>query len=72
MDGCQDNPCTGGTNCTDLTPEEHVVSGVSFNCSECPTGTEDDDGICLREYHLMEYIGECMCIRIIKINNINV
>ncbi|KAI0208521.1 hypothetical protein LSAT2_006799 [Lamellibrachia satsuma] len=47
MDGCQDNPCTGGTNCTDLTPEEQVVSGVSFNCSECPTGTEDDDGICL-------------------------
>lgn len=48
MDGCQDNPCTGGTNCTDFTPDEQVVSGLSFNCSECPAGTEDDDGICLR------------------------
>ncbi|KAI0233186.1 Mucin-like protein [Lamellibrachia satsuma] len=47
LDGCQDNPCTEGTNCTDVTPAEQVASGKSYNCSACPEGTEDDEGICL-------------------------
>ena len=50
FDGCQDNPCTEGTNCTDLSPSEHIVSGKTFNCSECPPGTEDNEGICLRKH----------------------
>ena len=50
LDGCQDNPCTAGTNCSDVTPEEQVIHGKSYNCSECPAGTEDNEGICLREY----------------------
>ncbi|KAK2175052.1 hypothetical protein NP493_751g01001 [Ridgeia piscesae] len=47
LDGCQDNPCTAGTNCSDVTPEEQVIHGKSYNCSECPAGTEDNEGICL-------------------------
>ncbi|KAI0237078.1 Mucin-like protein [Lamellibrachia satsuma] len=47
LDGCQDNPCTAGTKCTDLTPSEHVFIRKSHYCSECPPGTEDNDGICL-------------------------
>ncbi|KAI0235226.1 Mucin-like protein, partial [Lamellibrachia satsuma] len=47
LDGCQDNPCTEGTNCTDLTPAEQVTSGKSYNCSDCPEGTEDNEGTCL-------------------------
>ncbi|KAK2160812.1 hypothetical protein NP493_1626g00009 [Ridgeia piscesae] len=47
LDGCQDNPCTEGTNCTDVTPEEQVSTGKSFNCSECPSGTEENEGLCL-------------------------
>ena len=50
LDGCQDNPCTEGTNCTDLTPAEQVTSGKSYNCSDCPEGTEDNEGTCLRGY----------------------
>ncbi|KAK2181411.1 hypothetical protein NP493_400g02031 [Ridgeia piscesae] len=46
-DGCQDNPCTEGTNCTDVSPSEHIASGKAFNCSECPPGTEESEGICL-------------------------
>ncbi|KAK2163998.1 hypothetical protein NP493_1438g00002 [Ridgeia piscesae] len=49
FDGCQDNPCTEGTNCTDVSPSEHIASGKAFNCSECPPGTEESAGICLRE-----------------------
>ncbi|KAK2181108.1 hypothetical protein NP493_410g01020 [Ridgeia piscesae] len=59
LDGCQDNPCTGGTNCTDLTPEEQMISGLSFNCSECPKGTEDDDGICLHIDECKEDTSDC-------------
>ncbi|KAK2158335.1 hypothetical protein NP493_1807g00024 [Ridgeia piscesae] len=47
LDGCQDNPCTEGTNCTDVTPEEEKSSGKSFKCSECPAGTEENEGTCL-------------------------
>ncbi|KAK2162840.1 hypothetical protein NP493_1501g01086 [Ridgeia piscesae] len=47
LDGCQDNPCTSGTDCIDLTPEVQVATVMSFSCSACPTGTEDKDGICL-------------------------
>ncbi|KAK2173006.1 hypothetical protein NP493_911g00016 [Ridgeia piscesae] len=47
FDGCQDNPCTEGTNCTDVSPSEHIASGKAFHCSECPPGTEESEGICL-------------------------
>ncbi|KAK2152978.1 hypothetical protein NP493_2378g00005 [Ridgeia piscesae] len=53
MDGCQDNPCTAGTICTDVSPAEQVASGKSHICSECPAGTEDNGGICL-------HIDECV------------
>ena len=48
FDGCQDSPCTEGTNCTDVIQSVQQSTGKTFNCSECPTGTEDNDGICLR------------------------
>ncbi|KAI0231036.1 Mucin-like protein, partial [Lamellibrachia satsuma] len=47
FDGCQDNPCTLGSNCTDLTLADQVASGKQYNCSACPEGIEDDDGVCL-------------------------
>ena len=53
LDGCQDNPCTEGTNCTDVTPVQHVATGGAYNCSQCPAGTEENDGICLREYEVL-------------------
>ncbi|KAK2172014.1 hypothetical protein NP493_1002g01061 [Ridgeia piscesae] len=46
-DGCQDNPCTAGTNCTDASPDEEVSSGRPYSCSECPEGTEKDGEKCL-------------------------
>ncbi|KAK2190852.1 hypothetical protein NP493_66g04024 [Ridgeia piscesae] len=45
-DGCQDNPCTEGTNCTDLTAAEEVSTGRQYNCSECPPGTKKDGDAC--------------------------
>ncbi|KAK2180866.1 hypothetical protein NP493_421g00002 [Ridgeia piscesae] len=59
FDGCQDNPCTEGTNCTDLSPSEHIVSGKTFNCSECPPGTEDNEGICLHIDECEEHTSGC-------------
>ena len=50
LDGCQDNPCTEGTNCTDATPGEQVTDGKSYKCSKCPEGTKENEGICLRKY----------------------
>ncbi|KAI0207726.1 hypothetical protein LSAT2_007708 [Lamellibrachia satsuma] len=47
LDGCQDNPCTEGTNCTDITPTEQDKSNKSYTCSKCPVGTKDNEGICL-------------------------
>ncbi|KAI0209335.1 hypothetical protein LSAT2_005978 [Lamellibrachia satsuma] len=47
FDGCGDGPCTAGTNCTDLTPEEEAAQGSTFNCSQCPEGYEDNDGVCV-------------------------
>ena len=51
-DGCQDNPCTAGTNCTDASPDEEVSSGRPYSCSECPEGTEKDGEKCLREHSI--------------------
>ncbi|KAK2190863.1 hypothetical protein NP493_66g06040 [Ridgeia piscesae] len=48
-DGCQDNPCTEGTNCTDLTAAEEVSTGRQYNCSECPPGTKKDGDACFRK-----------------------
>ena len=57
MDGCQDNPCTQGTNCTDVTPAEQVTNDKSYTCSDCPEGTEDNEGICLCKYVLSTGFG---------------
>ncbi|KAI0231500.1 hypothetical protein LSAT2_018133 [Lamellibrachia satsuma] len=46
FDGCQDNPCTEGTDCTDVTADEEVSTGRLYKCSECPAGTKEDGGIC--------------------------
>ncbi|KAI0225835.1 Mucin-like protein [Lamellibrachia satsuma] len=46
FDGCQDNPCTEGTDCTDLTADEEVLTGRLYNCSDCPSGSKKDGGIC--------------------------
>ena len=47
FDGCEDNPCTVGTSCTDLTPAEHVTQGRAYVCTDCPSGYVDDDGTCV-------------------------
>ena len=38
FNGCFDNPCMTGTNCTDFTPAEQVAANSTFNCTSCPTG----------------------------------
>jgi len=50
IDGCQDNPCTEHTNCTDLTPADQVAKNRAYECSECPEGYTDDDGTCVGSY----------------------
>ena len=47
FDGCADNPCTMKTNCSDLTPAEHVAQNKAFTCSECPAGYALDADICV-------------------------
>ena len=54
-DGCGDNPCTLGTNCTDLSPSEHERQGKAYECSECPAGYVDDDGTCVGSYDRILY-----------------
>ena len=51
FDGCGDGPCTAGTNCTDLTPQEEADQGTAFNCSQCPPGYEYSDGVCVGGCH---------------------
>ncbi|KAK2181215.1 hypothetical protein NP493_406g02023 [Ridgeia piscesae] len=55
FDGCQDNPCTMLTNCTDLSPSEQATQNKAFTCSECPTGYIDDYGICV----VLSDVNEC-------------
>ena len=62
IDGCRDNPCTVGTNCTDLTPTQQAAQNKAFQCSDCPAGYIDDDGICVGSYehtavYQLEYYG---------------
>ena len=48
IDGCKDLPCQDFmTNCTDLSPEEEVMVGNSFECGECPDGWVKKGGTCL-------------------------
>lgn len=42
FNGCSNNPCALGRNCTDLTPEQEKILGRSFNCSTCPVGYKVD------------------------------
>ena len=46
IDGCEDNPCPLGRNCTDLSPEDEGLLGRAYNCSECPSGYDDIDNKC--------------------------
>ena len=52
FDGCADSPCTVGTNCTDLSPEDEQVYGMAFNSSQCPKGYEENNGICIGMYQI--------------------
>ena len=52
FDGCADSPCTAGTNCTDLSPADEQMYGTAFNCSQCPKGYEENDGICIGMYQI--------------------
>ena len=56
IDGCEDNPCTVGTNCIDLTPNEQAAQNKAFQCSDCPGGYFDDDGICVGTYIIISRI----------------
>ena len=46
-DGCADTPCSPIQNCFDLTPSEEQTYGRGFNCSACPDGYDDIEGICV-------------------------
>ena len=46
FDGCQGDPCTAGTNCTDNIASVHAATLEAFACSPCPAGYFDDDGVC--------------------------
>ena len=46
IDGCEDNPCPLGRNCTDLSPVEEGLVGRAYNCSECPSGYDEIDNKC--------------------------
>ncbi|XP_078670161.1 uncharacterized protein LOC144910683 isoform X26 [Branchiostoma floridae x Branchiostoma belcheri] len=41
IDGCEDDPCYMGVNCTDV-----PAPGVGYTCSACPDGTEGDGTKC--------------------------
>jgi len=49
FDGCADSPCFVGTNCTDLVPSDEVQFNRTYNCSDCPSGYEEDEGTCSGE-----------------------
>ena len=53
FDGCEVGPCTAGTNCTDLTPEQEAAQGTAFHCTPCPQGYEKSDGVCVGTCHCM-------------------
>ena len=52
-DGCADGPCSSAQNCTDLTPAEEQARGIAFECSECPDGYDDVNGICVGKLDTM-------------------
>ena len=54
-DGCADSPCSPVQNCTDLIPEDEQFFGRGFNCSECPDGYNDLDGICIGEFKVIRF-----------------
>ncbi|XP_066276376.1 uncharacterized protein [Branchiostoma lanceolatum] len=41
IDGCEDDPCYMGVNCTDV-----PAPGVGYTCSACPEGMEGDGAKC--------------------------
>lgn len=45
-DGCSNNPCPLGRNCTDLSPEEETLFDRGYNCSSCPLGYKDVENKC--------------------------
>ncbi|KAK3579268.1 hypothetical protein CHS0354_033346 [Potamilus streckersoni] len=52
-DGCATHPCSPLRNCTDIPADIHLISGIGYNCSECPKGfISTNDGRC-------EDINEC-------------
>ncbi|KAL3837136.1 hypothetical protein ACJMK2_022514, partial [Sinanodonta woodiana] len=53
-DGCATHPCSPLRNCTDIQADIHQVTGIGYNCSECPKGfISTNDGRC-------EDINECI------------
>ncbi|XP_023930884.1 uncharacterized protein LOC106158645 [Lingula anatina] len=41
-DGCDQNPCPQGSNCTDVPADLEALGYPAFNCTACPTGYELD------------------------------
>ncbi|XP_060067948.1 mucin-like protein [Ylistrum balloti] len=46
VDGCAGSPCSVRRNCTDLSPQEEVMYGAPFICSDCPAGFEAVGSLC--------------------------
>ncbi|XP_052721310.1 uncharacterized protein LOC128192563 [Crassostrea angulata] len=46
VDGCAQDPCPHGRNCTDLSPEQEELFHRGYNCSACPHGFRDVDEKC--------------------------
>ncbi|XP_055957125.1 fibrillin-1-like isoform X3 [Patella vulgata] len=38
IDGCADDPCLVGQNCTDRPAANHTVTNIGYDCSPCPDG----------------------------------
>lgn len=50
VDGCAQDPCPHGRNCTDLSPEQEELFHRGYNCSACPHGFRDVDEKCEGTY----------------------
>ncbi|KAK7093001.1 hypothetical protein V1264_008666 [Littorina saxatilis] len=46
FDGCAQDPCIPGQDCTDVPAANHSITGVAYTCSACPTGYNLTGGKC--------------------------
>ena len=52
VDGCADEPCTEGQECTNLAPDEDEDNEVRYKCGTCPPGYHDGNTCVGTHYYL--------------------